>query len=59
MLSVMFVPPAAEYSEYSIATELKQRLKMENKELMSVFGIIESVFRKRFFAFNEKRSRVA
>lgn len=59
VLSVMFVPPAAEYSEYSIATELKQMLKMENEELMSVFGIIGSVFRKRFFAFNEKQSRVA
>lgn len=43
MLSVLFVPPAAEYS-----TELK---KMENKELMSVFGIIGSVFTEEIFCF--------
>lgn len=34
-----------------IAAELKRMLKMENKELMSVFGIIESVFREQIFGF--------
>lgn len=38
---------------YSIATELK---KMENKELMSVFGIIGSVFREEIFLLLMKNS---